>query len=277
MYDIMEVNASEVSGVQDIGKIAESSLYAPRPPSRYRIFILDEAMRLSSEAQNLLLKYFEDCPKTSIWIICTTNPQKILRTLRSRCVYYEIPGLKLDGIKELVERAIRFAGSSLGPHPPDPKLSLKNAGPLIDALAEQGVWNPRFILQAVEKYLAGGSPEQSASVDSVEISVDTLKICRTLVNGNWQGLRTMLRVIPPDESRPVAQAIMGYLTTIILTSDTLQQRAASVEGIHRLSKLGFLDDGMRRPALMAILYDLTQMFSGKKQIVRSRVDDDEGD
>src|SRR6266481_4802829 len=148
MYDIMEVNASEVSGVQDIGKIAESSLYAPRPPSRYRIFILDEAMRLSSEAQNLLLKYFEDCPKTSIWIICTTNPQKILRTLRSRCVYYEIPGLKLDGIKELVERAIRFAGSSLGPHPPDPKLSLKNAGPLVDALAEQGVWNPRFILQA---------------------------------------------------------------------------------------------------------------------------------
>ncbi len=261
-FDILEVNASEISGVENIGKIAEGSLYGPRPPSKYRVYILDEAQRLSTESQNLLLKYFEDCPKTSVWIICTTNPQKILKPLRSRCVYYELSGLKPDGVKLLVQRAIRFAKGT------------KPAEPLVDALLEVGVWSPRFILMGVEKYLAGSSPAQAASVDSVEITVDTLKLCRGVAQGKWAEVRVVLKALPPDESRSVAQAVMGYLTTVILTATSPKQADMAGVGIQKLSKVGYLDDGMKRSVLTAILYDITAMFGGKKTQATEEPDED---
>src|SRR6185503_10000650 len=87
-FQIHEINAGDISGVDDIREIAVGSQYAPISPTRRRVYILDEAQRISSAAQNLLLKYFEEAPRTTVWIVCTTEPDKILRTLRRRCMVY---------------------------------------------------------------------------------------------------------------------------------------------------------------------------------------------
>ena len=57
-YSILEINASEVSGVEEIGKIASDSKLRPMPPSKYRVYILDEAQLLTNNSQSLLLKPF---------------------------------------------------------------------------------------------------------------------------------------------------------------------------------------------------------------------------
>src|SRR6266566_3384947 len=56
-FSIREINASEVSGVEEIGAVAQASVYLTAPPSKRSVFILDEAQRLSPSSQNLLLKY----------------------------------------------------------------------------------------------------------------------------------------------------------------------------------------------------------------------------
>ena len=83
-FAIHEINASEVSGVADIQKIAAGSVYLPMPPSRRNILILDEAQRLSRDAQNLLLKYLEDAPQSTVWIVGTTEENKLLTTIIRR-------------------------------------------------------------------------------------------------------------------------------------------------------------------------------------------------
>lgn len=252
-FDILEINASQQSGVQEIGEIARSSIYAARPPSLKRVYILDEAHRLSTDAQNLLLKYFEaDNSSAAIWIICTTNAAKIIKTLRSRCMYYELPNLRVDGVKLLVTKAIAHSGQR------------KEAGPLIDALLEKAIFSPRLVLVAVEKYLSGASPDQASSVDSIEMSVDSLRLCRAVVNGNLPELRPLLKTLPSEESRAVTQAVMGYINSVIIGSTDARQLAIGISGIQRLSALGYLDDGMRKPALVAILMDLTLKFAGKR-------------
>lgn len=247
--DIFEINASEVSGVEAIGRIAQGSAYHPRPPSKYRVYILDESQRLSSDAQGLLLKYVEDTPASTTWIFCTTHPQKLLAALRGRCIYYEMTALKPDGVRSLVQQALHRIQST------------KSAEVLADALMDNQIWYPRAVLMAVEKYEAGNPAEKAAQVDAVEVTVDTLKICRLVTDGKWNDVRGLLKLIPADESRGVASAVMGYLSTITLTSDTPRQINAAVLGIDKLSKLAYLDDGMRRPVLMATLYELTQAFS----------------
>jgi hypothetical protein len=120
------------------------------PPSKYRVYIFDEAQNLSNASQTALLKFFEDAPKSAIWMICTAEPKKILSTLRSRCAHYPIRELSDDRIEKLVRRAFKNAGSK------------KRATPLIKALKKADVGRPRLILQTVEKYLAGEDPERAA-------------------------------------------------------------------------------------------------------------------
>lgn len=269
-FDISEINASEISGVQDIGRIAESSSYAPRPPSQRRVYILDEAQRLSDAAQNLLLKYFEDCPRTSIWIICTTDPQKLLRTVRSRCVYYGFDGLEIEDVSNLVYRAIKFIGRTPG----------KEADQLVDALLNQKVSSPRVILNAVEKLLAGATPKIAAQVE-LDSTIDTLKICRKVVNGDWSGLCPMISNLSADDGRATLYAVTGYLKQLVLKPQggTLADNAAW--GIRNLSRLSYMDDSLRPSAMVAMLYELTKKFTGakfqepKKRSKRDDLDDEE--
>ena len=99
-FAIYEVNASELNGVEDIGKIAANSRFAQMPPSTKRVYILDEAQMLSKNAQNLLLKFFEDASSTTVWIICTTERQKIIKTLQSRCMAYAMVPLSFRRSEE---------------------------------------------------------------------------------------------------------------------------------------------------------------------------------
>ncbi|MDE1971351.1 MAG: AAA family ATPase, partial [Patescibacteria group bacterium] len=101
-YDITEIPASDSTGINEIRASTEGYLYTPMPPSRVRVYILDEAQRLSGSAQDFLLKPFEDGPATTLWIICTTNPNKILPALRGRCIHWVIPSFRAAQIEELV-------------------------------------------------------------------------------------------------------------------------------------------------------------------------------
>ena len=270
-FDINEINASEISGVGDIGRIAESSLYAPRPPSTCRVYILDEAQRLSDAAQNLLLKYFEDCPQTSYWIICTTDPQKLLRTVRSRCVYYGFDGLDIANVGELVYRALKFVGQKPG----------DEANKLVDALLAQKVSSPRVILMAVEKFLAGVPVKTAAQVE-MDSTVDTLKICRYVVNGDWSGLCPLITNLSADDARATLYAVVGYLKSIVLKPNTGVLSGYAAWGIRNLARSVYMDDGVRSSAMVAILYDLTARFregtfapTKKKRSKLSDLEDDE--
>lgn len=83
-FGITEVNAASTTGKSDIGEIMEDALQAPMYPLEYKILILDECHQLSTAAQNSLLKIIEEPPSYLIFILCTTDPQKVLDTIHSR-------------------------------------------------------------------------------------------------------------------------------------------------------------------------------------------------
>lgn len=239
-YQIIEINGSSVNGIEELRKVAEESAYLPTPPSKKRVYILDEAQRISEAAQNLLLKPFEEPPPTTIWIICTTHPQKLLPTLRQRCFRLSMSPLGDNGMLRLMQRAAKSIKCT------------KPLEPLRDSLNEAGISSPRAILQAVEKYAGGATPQQSIFAGDVEL--DTLRICRAFVRGDWPLIRKELKNASPEDARMIRLSILGYLRTILL-SDSPSIPPARIAGtLRELTSPSPFEDPAMLAWVSALLY-----------------------
>jgi len=82
--DIIEIDAASNRGVDDIRSLREAVKLSPSQ-SRYKVYIIDEAHMLTTEAANALLKTLEEPPEHVIFILATTAPEKLPSTIRSRC------------------------------------------------------------------------------------------------------------------------------------------------------------------------------------------------
>lgn len=79
--DCKEVNAAESRGIDMVRQVSSTMGLSPMA-GKVRVWVLDEAHRLTGEAQDALLKTLEDTPAHCYFILCTTNPQKVILTIR---------------------------------------------------------------------------------------------------------------------------------------------------------------------------------------------------
>lgn len=100
--DFHEINASSKNSVNDVRKIEQEIRSRPMF-GKVKMYVFDEAHRLTAEAQNALLKDTEDMPKGVYIILCSTEPKKLIKTLRNRCEPYNFKKLKYNEIKTLIE------------------------------------------------------------------------------------------------------------------------------------------------------------------------------
>ena len=85
--DVVEIDAASNAGVEKIREVIERAQFAP-VQCRYKVYILDEAHSLSGAAFNALLKTLEEPPRNVVFILATTDPQRLLPTIISRCQRY---------------------------------------------------------------------------------------------------------------------------------------------------------------------------------------------
>ncbi len=97
--DIIELDAASNNGVDDVREIIEQVPYAPLL-GRYKVYIIDEVHMLSTSAFNALLKTLEEPPAHVIFILATTDPQKVIPTVLSRCQRYNFSKISLFEIKK---------------------------------------------------------------------------------------------------------------------------------------------------------------------------------
>ncbi|MGV0743037.1 DNA polymerase III subunits gamma/tau [Mycolicibacterium sp. XJ870] len=101
--DVTELDAASHNGVDDARELRDRAFYAPAQ-SRYRIFIIDEAHMVTPQAFNALLKIVEEPPEHLIFVFATTEPEKVLTTIRSRTHHYPFRLLAPKTMRGLVER-----------------------------------------------------------------------------------------------------------------------------------------------------------------------------
>ena len=97
--DIIELDAASNNGVDDIREILEQVPYAPII-GKYKVYIIDEVHMLTAQAFNALLKTLEEPPAHVVFILATTDPQKIIPTVLSRCQRYNFSKISNNNIKK---------------------------------------------------------------------------------------------------------------------------------------------------------------------------------
>jgi DNA polymerase-3 subunit gamma/tau len=95
--DVIEIDAASNTGVDNIREIIERAQFAP-VQCRYKVYVVDECHMLSTAAFNALLKTLEEPPKHVVFVLATTDPQRVLPTIISRCQRFDFRRIPLEAM-----------------------------------------------------------------------------------------------------------------------------------------------------------------------------------
>ena len=156
-YDVLELDAASNNKVQEIREIIDAA--ALTSPGRHRVFILDEVHMLTPQAEAALLKTLEEPPNQVVFILATTDPQKVSDTIRSRVQHLQFHLLPVDELKKYVKFVIKEA-----------KLTVDEDS--IDLVLRQGGGSARDTLSALELIVSGGGePEVALHTEDIITSL----------------------------------------------------------------------------------------------------------
>ena len=105
--DVYELDAATNNGVEEVRDIIDKVKYAPMR-GKYKVYIIDEVHMMTTSAFNALLKTLEEPPEYCIFILATTEPQKVLPTIISRCQRFDFRKIAKDVIKENLTRIAKI-------------------------------------------------------------------------------------------------------------------------------------------------------------------------
>ena len=136
--DLIEMDAASNRGIDEIRNIRDRVNLAP-VGGGYKVYIIDEAHMLTEHASNAFLKTLEEPPNHAIFILCTTEPHKILGTVISRCQRFDFRRLPSDAIMERLrgicrEEAVHVDGEALAAIARSAGGSLRDAENLLEQL-----------------------------------------------------------------------------------------------------------------------------------------------
>ncbi len=146
--DVVELDAASHGGVDDTRELRDRAFYAPAQ-SRYRIFIVDEAHMVTTAGFNALLKIVEEPPDHLIFVFATTEPEKVLPTIRSRTHHYPFRLLAPRTMRSLLERICEQEGVEVD----------ETVYPLV---IRAGGGSPRDTLSVLDQLLAGADDNRVA-------------------------------------------------------------------------------------------------------------------
>ncbi len=112
--DVVELDAASHGGVEDARDLRDKAFYAPAE-AKYRVFIIDEAHMVTTQGFNALLKIVEEPPEHLIFIFATTEPEKVLPTIRSRTHHYPFRLIPPGVMRSLLERNCAAEGVTVEP------------------------------------------------------------------------------------------------------------------------------------------------------------------
>ncbi|MGA9694390.1 MAG: DNA polymerase III subunit gamma and tau, partial [Pseudonocardiaceae bacterium] len=143
--DVVELDAASHGGVDDARDLRDRAFYAPAE-SRYRVFIIDEAHMVTTQGFNALLKIVEEPPEHLVFVFATTEPEKVLATIRSRTHHYPFRLLPPSTMRRLLEQVCAQEGVTIEPA-------------IYPLVIRAGGGSARDSLSVLDQLLAGAGPE----------------------------------------------------------------------------------------------------------------------
>ena len=204
--DYVETNAADDRGIEAARDIIRMARLRPIG-GRARMFVIDEAHQLTAASQNALLKVLEDAPSTAYFVLCTTNPSKIIKTIETRCTVVKFGQIDQDDLKKLCQRVAKKEGWSIDDD------TLERISDAADGSARKAV----VLLQQVAALPEG---ERAEAVQKAEVKALGIDLCRKIINPRvkWSEVAAVLKKLDEDPEG-VRRLMLAYLGSVLLNRD----------------------------------------------------------
>lgn len=200
--DFKELNCSDFRGIDTIRDITKTMNLAP-VGGGCRIWLLDEVHKMTGDAQNASLKILEDTPEHVYFFLCTTDPQKLIKTIRTRCCEIPVEQLSDSDIKKLIIRTCKRE-----------KKKLKKS--IVEDLIDASDGSARKCLVLIDKIIDLSEEEQEESITYQDEKRQGIELCRALIQGkSWSTITKILNNIE-DDPEQLRWIVMGYASAVIL-------------------------------------------------------------
>ena len=224
--DLIELDAASNRGIDEIRNIRDKVNLSPAEGG-YKVYIIDEAHMLTEHASNAFLKTLEEPPAHAIFVLCTTEPHKILPTIISRCQRFDFRRLSSDAIKGRLEEiclneGVEVEGDALIALARSAGGSLRDAENLTEQLVVSG--GHRIGIREVYDLLGLGHGERAREFVRYLLMGNASAALSTINRAAWDGLDLrQLHRQAVDLIRAVLMIQYGARESLDLAPDTLAE------------------------------------------------------
>lgn len=211
--DFTEINAAEARGIDTIREVKSRMGLAPMKGG-VRIYLFDEAHKLSNDAQNALLKLLEDTPKHVYFMLATTEPEKLIATIRSRCTDVKLKSIPPAKMKELLDDICMRE-----------KKDISEA--VIDRIIEHSEGGGRKALVLLNAVLnIENEDDQLNTIVKSDVRAQAIELARILIfkAPTWSEVAKIIEGLD-EEPESLRRMILGYAASVLLKGGKGADRA----------------------------------------------------
>lgn len=241
---LREINSSNNRGIDTARDIIEQTSYGA---TSCRVWIIDEVHNSTKDWQNAMLKVLEDTPANDFFFLCTTNPEKLLPAVKSRCFEVRVAPLSFEVLYKYLRR-----------------IALKEKAEIptevLEEIAMISEGHPRRALVLLGKIMELSSQESmmeviSSSKDTGEESEDVLALCRLIANREqWSKIKAVLKKLTQEDPESVRRAVFNYLKACLLGNNPNKGIAMAMEWFEQ----PWFDQGTAKALLVLNCWRATQ-------------------
>lgn len=207
LLDVVEIDAASNNGVDSIRDLRSEAVFTPAV-ARYRVYIIDEVHMLSTSAFNALLKILEEPPEHVIFILATTEIQKVLPTIISRCQRFDFQRIESEIIARRLAEVAGREGFSLD----------GDAASLIARLSDGGMRDALSLLDVCAANTDAVTVETVAAAAGLAGSAHLMELTGRILAGDTQGMLEALSALIQKGMEPqrLAEQLAAHYRNLML-------------------------------------------------------------
>lgn len=213
-HDFTEINASDKRGIDDARAIISSAHRKPMAGPT-KVLLIDEAHRLTGEAQDSLLKLVEEPPPYLHLMLATTNPTKLLKTIQNRCTEVRVNLLGDSSMVAMLQSVLEKEGKAM-----------KRA--VVDKIVEVSGGSARKALVVLHSVIdLEDKDAQLKAINSADTQSQGIQVARAIINDpnpKWPSVAKLLKTVDEDPET-IRRIILGYASAIMLNAAPQSARA----------------------------------------------------
>ena len=185
--------------------------------------------KMTNDAQNALLKLLEDTPSHVYFILGTTEPQRMLATIKGRCAVFQVHPLNERQMFGLLRSVVKEEEESIPRE-------------IFEQIHADSFGHPRNALQILEKVLMANPEDRLEVAKQVEaIQSQSIELCRVLVGKGtaWKEVREILNGLKEEEPESIRRHVLGYAQAVLLKSDNERAGLVLEEFVDHFYSSGF--------------------------------------